>query len=68
MFNFVLRNRHLFRGKLKKEVFDFNTSIAAFRDQCEAGAARFWRIPEGITIREATMAMDEIVAFIKKFL
>ena len=51
MFNFVLRNRHLMQGKLKKEVFDFNTSIAGFREQCEKGATRFGKIPEGITVK-----------------
>lgn len=51
MFNFVLRNRHLMQGKLKKEVFNFNTSIAGFREQCEKGATRFGKIPEGITVK-----------------
>ena len=39
------------QGKMRKEVFDFNTSIAGFRDQCEKGASRFGKIPEGITVR-----------------
>jgi len=51
MFNFMLRNRHLLQGKLQKEVFDFNTSIAGFREQCEKGAARFGKIPEGIKVK-----------------
>jgi acetyl esterase/lipase len=51
MFNFMLRNRHLMQGKLKKEVFDFNTSISGFREQCEKGATRFGKIPEGITVK-----------------
>ena len=52
MFNFLLRNRHLFQGKLKKEVYDFNTSIADFRELCEKGATRYAKIPNGITINE----------------
>ncbi len=52
MFNFLLRNRHLLQGKLKKEVFDSKTSIAGFRESCEKGAAKFSRIPEGVTIKE----------------
>ena len=52
LFNFMVRNGHLLRGKWKKEVFDFNTSIAEFRDRCEKGASRFGKIPEGILIKE----------------
>lgn len=52
MFNFLLRNRHLFQGKLKKEVYDFNTSIADFRELCEKGATRYAKIPNEITIKE----------------
>jgi acetyl esterase/lipase len=52
VFNLLLRNRHLFQGKLKKEVFDFNTSIAGFRELCEKGAIRFGKIPEGITVKQ----------------
>jgi len=51
IFNFLLRNRHLFQGKLKKESFDFNTSILKFREQCEKGATRYAKIPKGITIK-----------------
>ena len=39
IFNFMMRNRHFFQGKLKKEVFDFDTSIEDFRAQCERGAS-----------------------------
>jgi acetyl esterase/lipase len=39
------------QGKFKKEVFDFNTSIPGFRNQCEKGASRFGKIPEGITVK-----------------
>jgi len=52
MFNFLIRNRHLFQGKFKKEVFDFNTSIAGFRELCENGATKYAKVPKGITIKE----------------
>jgi acetyl esterase/lipase len=52
MFNFLLRNRNLFQGKLKKEQYDFNTSIAGFRELCEKGATRYAKIPKEITIKE----------------
>ncbi len=37
---FTLENRHFMQGKLKQEKWDFNTSIAAFRETCENGAKR----------------------------
>jgi len=52
MINFLIRNNHILRGKMNKEVFDFNTSIQNFRDRCEKGAAKFGKIPKGITIKE----------------
>lgn len=51
IFNLALRNRHLFQGKLKKEVFDFNTSIPEFRELCEKGAKRFGKLPEGLIVK-----------------
>jgi len=50
MLNFMVRNRHLFQGKLKKEAFDFNSSIPGFRELCEKGAERYAKIPSGVTI------------------
>lgn len=50
--NFLLRNRHFFQGKLKREVFDMNSSIADFRDLCERGADKYAKIPKEITIRK----------------
>ncbi|MBE0641505.1 MAG: alpha/beta hydrolase [Bacteroidales bacterium] len=55
-FNFLLRNRHLMQGKLRKEAFDMNTSITGFRELCEKGASRYARLPSGITIREDSIA------------
>jgi epsilon-lactone hydrolase len=55
MFNMMIRNSYLFRGKLKKETFDMNTSIEKFRMDCEKGAARYAKLPEGIEVREQTI-------------
>ena len=55
IFNFVIRNGHLMRGKLNKEVFDFSTSIADFRERCERGASKYARIPDGVTIKTQTI-------------
>lgn len=55
MFNFLIRNVHFFRGKFKKEVFDFDTSIAGFRERCERGASRYTKIPKEISIEEQTI-------------
>lgn len=56
IFNFLLRNKHLFQGKLKKESFDLDTSIIEFRERCEKGAARFGKLPDGIHIEEEMIA------------
>jgi epsilon-lactone hydrolase len=48
--NLLIRYNYLFQGKLKKEVFDFNTSISGFRMRCEKGAAKFGKIPGEIQI------------------
>ena len=50
MINAMLRKRHLLQGKLKKERFDLNTSIPDFRAQCERGAARFGKLPDGVVV------------------
>src|SRR5512136_1779622 len=52
LFNLILRNRHYLRLSLKRETWDLNTSIPAFRQECEAGARRT-RLPEGIQIKPA---------------
>ncbi len=49
--NFLLRNRNIINGKFRKEVYDMNTSIQAFRDACEKGAARFGSVPQGVNIQ-----------------
>jgi len=51
LFNMMIRNSYLFRGKLKKETFDMNTSIAKFREDCEKGAARYSKLPAGVEVK-----------------
>ena len=51
IFNFVITHSYLLRGRLKKEVFDDQTSIPAFRDRCEKGAARYAKLPQGVTVK-----------------
>jgi hypothetical protein len=47
---FVLRNRHLLKFHLKKESWDWNTSIPHFRQECEDGAKKAGKLPDGIRI------------------
>jgi epsilon-lactone hydrolase len=47
LINFALRNRHLAKGHLKREVWDTHTSIPAFRETCEKGALMA-KMPAGI--------------------
>ncbi len=56
MINFMIRNRHWLQFRMQKEKFDMNTSIQGFRDQCEKGARRYARVPEGVRIREEMIA------------
>lgn len=58
LFTFVLRNRHLFRFRLRPEAVDWNVheSILRFRKQCEDGARRFGKIPEGMEVIPAEVA------------
>lgn len=52
IFRFVLKNRHLLRFQLKRRsIFDFNTSIAQFRQDCEKGAKLLGKIPAGIEVK-----------------
>lgn len=52
LLQWVLRNRHLLRFQLRKEIIDWNKmeSIERFRRECEDGAKRFGKIPAGIEI------------------
>ena len=40
LINFSIRNRHLLKFRLKRETWDWNTSIPAFREECEKGARK----------------------------
>ncbi|TRZ50937.1 alpha/beta hydrolase [bacterium] len=46
---FAMRNSHLLRFHLKRDVWDWNTSIPKFSQQCEAGNSRM-KLPDGISI------------------
>jgi acetyl esterase/lipase len=52
IFNFVLRNGHWFRGKLKREKFTLNTSIIEFRQLCERGAQKHSNTLNEVTVQE----------------
>lgn len=49
LFNTILRNRHLLRFRLRKETWDWNTSISAFREECEEGARKI-KLPADIEV------------------
>ena len=51
LFNLMIRNSYLFRGRLTKETFDMNTSIELFRENCEKGAARYAKMPPGVAAK-----------------
>lgn len=53
--NALIRHRHLFRGRLHREVFTMASSIAEFRRQCEESAARLSRLPPEVQITPATV-------------
>jgi monoterpene epsilon-lactone hydrolase len=44
---FTIRNRHLMKGRLKRDTWDENTSIPAFRELVEKGAAKA-KMPAGV--------------------
>jgi acetyl esterase/lipase len=51
---FAMRNRHLFRFRSQPEVWDWNSSIPRFRQQCEAASSRV-KLPAGITVSPVTV-------------
>lgn len=54
----LLRNRHIFKGRFKKETMKHNVeSVLAFRENCEKGAARFGKLPRGVQIQQETINM-----------
>lgn len=48
IFNWVMRNQHFLQGKLKREVFNMNSLIPAFRERCEKGAVKYSKIPADV--------------------
>jgi acetyl esterase/lipase len=55
LINFLLRNRHVLKGKFRKERFTMQSSIEAFRQQCEDGANRFAKVPEGVLVEKTSI-------------
>jgi len=47
---FAIRNRNLLKFNLKKETWDWNTSIPRFREECEEGALKGGPLPDGIGV------------------
>jgi monoterpene epsilon-lactone hydrolase len=47
-FIFLLKHRHWFRRKLRREIVDGNTSISELRQRLESLAERFGKIPSGV--------------------
>lgn len=45
----------MLQGRLTREVYTDSNSIIAFREQCEKGAARYAKIPEGVEIKPQTI-------------
>jgi len=54
---FVMKNRHLLKFRLKPETWDENTSIPAFREQCEISNRKMEnRLPAGLRVEPFTLA------------
>ena len=51
---FYMRNRHLFNFK-KKEIWTMETSVPAFREECEKFAKMIAKLPDGITVSPVTI-------------
>jgi len=51
----MLRNNHLLKFRLKRECWDWNTSISRFREECEKGAKKAGKLPEGIDISKVSI-------------
>jgi monoterpene epsilon-lactone hydrolase len=52
---FVMKNRHFLRLRLKREAWDWNTSIPAFRQECENTNSRLASMPAGIETTPVTI-------------
>ncbi len=47
---FAMRNRHFLHFRLKRETWDFNTSIPRFRQKCEQTNSVMGRLPAGVEV------------------
>lgn len=54
IFIWLIKNRHLFKLKLKAEVVDSGFSVTKFREDVEKATARM-KMPKGVTTREETI-------------
>ena len=48
MIHFLMRNRHLLKGKIRREIVDQNTSIEQLRKDCDEAAAKMQKMPDGV--------------------
>jgi len=54
---FMMKNRHLFQFRLNPEIWDENTSIAAFRELCEVSNRNMEdKLPVGLQVSPFTLA------------
>ncbi len=54
---FMMKHRHLLQGRLKPEVWDEHTSVAAFRELAEAGNRRMANmLPDGLKVEPFDLA------------
>jgi monoterpene epsilon-lactone hydrolase len=47
---YSIRYSHLLRFRLRREAWDWNTSIPGFRQECEEGSKRMAKMPDGIQV------------------
>lgn len=52
---FLLKHRHWFRLRLKRETIDWNTSIPALRERAERSARRLGKVPAGLEVTAAAI-------------
>lgn len=50
LFKMIMKNRHILKGKLKREVVDSTTSIEKFREDIRKGAEKMSKLPDGVKI------------------
>ena len=47
----LMRNRHLFKFKFKRDTWDFNTDVHAWREECLKNAQKSGPVPAGIHVK-----------------